>query len=577
MVTDPSPKSFVVHANAEILYADEMFLNLIGADSRDQVIGRKLTEFVEPEFRGPLTEQIELTESGDAPALGLQLSLRTETDRSRDVIALNSKVDWRGGERIQTSFLKVSDSDPDRGLTLRDYAIDEAPIGITMANVTEPDEPLIYVNDGFVEMTGYPREEAIGRNCRFLQGEATREAPIAEMRAAIESETSATVELRNYRKDGSLFWNRVSIVPIESHSGDVTHYLGFQQDITDTKLFEREKTLFEKQAEYAEQAIFITDREGVIEYVNPAFERTTGYSADDAIGQTPRILNSGKHDDHLYEDLWDTITAGDIWKSELTNQRKDGELYEVKQTIVPITDDSGVVTHFAAIESDITNQMIREQTLTVLNRVLRHNLRAAITVIEGQAEMLDPDREYSNPRAAITAIKNQTESMEKIADKTASIQRLWEREGEGTVWGQSELRTLIEEYRTEYPEARIHLTIDIDEEIRLPDIELFELAFDEAIENAVTYTEAATPEIEIAVERLADSSQLCLAVADEGPGIPSNELKAIEAGEELPLTHGTGIGLWIMKWVTTGLGGEFEITDNEPRGTVLRFHLPEVS
>lgn len=577
MATDPSPKSFVVHADAEILYADEMFLNLVDADSRDQVIGRKLTEFVDPEFREPLAEQIELTESGDAPALGLQLALRTERDRSRDVIALNSQVEWQGEDRIQTSFLKVSDSDPDRGLTLRDYAIDEAPIGITMANVAEPDEPLIYVNDGFVEMTGYPREEAIGRNCRFLQGEATRQEPVAELRTAIEAETSATVELRNYRKDGSLFWNRVSIVPIESHSGQVTHYLGFQQDITDTKLFEREKTLFEKQAEVADQAIFITDREGVIEYVNPAFERTTGYSADDAIGQTPRILNSGKHDDDLYEELWETITAGDIWKAELTNQRKDGELYEVKQTIVPITDDDGTVTHFAAIESDITNEMLREQTLNVLNRVLRHNLRAAITVIEGQAEMLDPNREYSDPQAAITAIKNQTASMEKIADKTASIQRLWEREDEGTVWGQSELEVLIEEYRVQYPEGQIRLTIDIDEEFRLPDIELFELAFDEAIENAIKYTDTAAPEIEITVERLTDSSQIRLSVADEGSGIPPNELKAIEAGEELPLTHGTGIGLWIMKWVTMGLGGEFEIADNEPRGTVLRFQLPEIS
>lgn len=577
MKTDPNPKSFVVHSDTEICYADGMFLTLIGAESRDQVIGRPLTEFVAPEFHEPLREQIELVESGSAPALGLHLSLRTETNGVREAIALNSTVEWEGHERVQTSFLNMSEADPGRGLTLRDYAIDEAPIGITMANVDEPDEPLVYVNDGFVEVTGYSREEVLGRNCRFLQGEATRDEPVAELRSAIDAERSATVELRNYRKDGSMFWNRVSVVPIESHSGEVTHYLGFQQDITDTKLFEHEKTLFEKQAEVSDQAIFITDKNGIIEYVNPAFERTTGYSAEEAIGQTPRILKSGHHDDALYADLWETITAGDIWESELTNERKDGELYEVKQTIVPITDDSGAVTHFAAIESDITDRVLREQTLNVLNRVLRHNLRSAITVIDGQAEMLDPDREGTDPQAAIAAIKSQTASMEKIADKTARIQRLWQREDAGTVWGRSELSTLVEGYRDEYPTASISLTIDVDGQFRLPDIDLFELAFDEAVENAVRYTDSETPIVDITVERPTDSAHVSITVADEGVGIPANERAAIETGEELPLAHGTGIGLWIMEWVTTDLGGEFTIADNDPRGTILTFQLPEAS
>ena len=576
MKADPEPKSFVVHSGTEILYADGMFLTLVGAQSRDHVVGTPLTEFVAPEFHAALSEQIERISAGDAAALGLHLSLRSATHQPRDVIALNSAVEWEGAEQVQTSFLNVSGEDPASGVTLRDYAMDEAPVGITMADVSRPDEPLSYANDGFVELTGYPREEVLGRNCRFLQGDRTRAEPVARLRAAIDAREPATVELRNYRKDGSMFWNRLNLVPIDSPDGAVTHYLGFQQDVTDTKLFEREKTLFEKQAEVVDQAMFITDSEGVIEYVNPAFERRTGYAAEEAIDRTPRILKSGQHSDVFYEELWETITSGEIWEAELTNETKAGELYEVKQTIVPITDDSGAITHFAAIEADITDRVLREQTVNVLNRVLRHNIRSAITVIDGQAEMLDPDREYTDPEAAIAAIRSQTASMEEIAAKTARIQRLWDREDPGTVWGRSTLERLVEGYRDQYPAAAISLTVDIDDSLRFPDAALFELAFDEAVENAVVHTDRDVPAVDVTAERLEGSDHGRITVADDGPGMPANERAAIEAGTELPLTHGTGIGLWIMEWVTTSLGGEFTIADNEPSGTVLEFQLPVV-
>jgi len=286
MVTDPDPKAFVVQDDGEILYADGMFCTLVGADSREHVVGEPLSTFLTPESQRALSEQLGRIAGGDAPALGLRVTLAGLDGETREVVALNSRVEWDGAERIQTSFLNVAGPEPDSGIRLRDYAMDEAPIGITMADVTEPDDPLVYVNDGFVEITGYDRESALGRNCRFLQGELTREEPVAKLRAAIDAEEAVTVELRNYRQDGTMFWNRVHIVPVELPSGGVQHYLGFQEDITETKLYEHEKTLFEKQAEVSNQAMFITDRNGTIQYVNPAFEHSTGYTASEAVGRT---------------------------------------------------------------------------------------------------------------------------------------------------------------------------------------------------------------------------------------------------------------------------------------------------
>jgi len=574
MVTDPDPKAFVVQDEGEILYADGMFCALVGAGSRERVVGQQLSEFLAPESQGVLTEQVARIADGDAPALGLQVTLERLDGESRGVVALNSRVEWDGAERIQTSFLNVAGPEPDSGVELRDYAMEEAPIGITMADVTEPDEPLIYVNDGFVEMTGYEREAALGRNCRFLQGELTQEEPVAKMRAAIEAEEAVTVELRNYRQDGTMFWNRVHIVPVELPSGAVKHYLGFQEDITESKLHEHEKTLFEKQAEVSDQAMFITDREGTIQYVNPAFEHSTGYSASEAVGRNPRILKSGQQDEAFYEELWQTITAGDVWEAELTNESKDGQLYEARQTIVPITDEEGTVTNFAAIESDITDRVIKTQTLNVLNRVLRHNLRTAITVIEGQAELLESDQEFVDVRTAVSAIKKQTTSMRKIADKTARIDNLIESDGNGIVWDRSHLASIVASYREQYPDATISLTVETEGTLALPNAKLFELALDEAVENAVEHADSAPVTVDITLSERADHVEIT--VADDGPGIPENERAAIESGEERPLTHSTGIGLWIIEWVTTRIGGEFQLTDNEPRGSVLRFRLPVV-
>jgi PAS domain S-box-containing protein len=122
---------------------------------------------------------------------------------------------------------------------LKTRTMDEAPVGITIADAREPDMPLVYANAAFERITGYSPEYAVGRNCRFLQGEGTRDGPVAKMRAAIENETSTTVELRNYRRDGELFWNEVTIAPLRDDDGEVAYYVGFQQEVTRRKKAEQ--------------------------------------------------------------------------------------------------------------------------------------------------------------------------------------------------------------------------------------------------------------------------------------------------------------------------------------------------
>jgi phosphoserine phosphatase RsbU/P len=118
-------------------------------------------------------------------------------------------------------------------LALKDRALEEAFDGITISDARLPDNPLIYVNSGFERLTGYSRGDVLGQNCRFLQGPTVSQAELEKIRVALRDQTPCTVLLQNFRKDGSLFWNRLSITPVRDPSGVVTHFIGVQSDVTE--------------------------------------------------------------------------------------------------------------------------------------------------------------------------------------------------------------------------------------------------------------------------------------------------------------------------------------------------------
>jgi sigma-B regulation protein RsbU (phosphoserine phosphatase) len=117
-------------------------------------------------------------------------------------------------------------------LALKDRALDVTAEGVTIADARLPDRPLIYANGGFERLTGYRVSEVLGRNCRFLQGPESDPAVVSEIRAAVAGYRECTVEILNYRKDGTRFWNRLSIAPVRDDRGEVTHYIGIQSDVT---------------------------------------------------------------------------------------------------------------------------------------------------------------------------------------------------------------------------------------------------------------------------------------------------------------------------------------------------------
>ena len=179
---------------------------------------------------------------------------------------------------------------------LKERAMDEAPIGITISGPPEDDVPLIYANEGFQRLTGYQEDEILGRNCRFLQGDATEEEPVQKMREAIKAGENISVELRNYRKDGTEFWNRVTISPITDDDAEETNFVGFQEDISERKRKERQLERQLKQFERFSSVLLhdvgtpLSVAKGRLQMAREATEDENLEKADEALDRVDRIV-----------------------------------------------------------------------------------------------------------------------------------------------------------------------------------------------------------------------------------------------------------------------------------------------
>ncbi|HHH36131.1 MAG TPA: EAL domain-containing protein [Gammaproteobacteria bacterium] len=137
----------------------------------------------------------------------------------------------------------------------------------------------------------------------------------------------------------------------------------FAHDITERQRTRAEMSKLSRAVEQTADSIFITNAEGVIEYVNPAFEATTGYHRSEVLGRTPRLFKSGRHDQAFYERMWQTILSGEVYRDIIINRRKDGTLYYEEKSITPLVDDSGRISHFISTGKDITQRMQVEERL----------------------------------------------------------------------------------------------------------------------------------------------------------------------------------------------------------------------
>ena len=162
-----------------------------------------------------------------------------------------------------------------------------------------------------------------------------------------------------HRPDGALI--SVTAKPWRDPSGVLLGAVAVFRDVTAHRNADATVRRLSNAVEQTADAIYITDCNGIVEYVNPGFEHITGYSKEEILGHTPALLRSGQHNSTHYRELWDTILAGRVFRGTMINRRKNGEIYYAEMTITPIRDPGDKVTHFVAVGKDMTDHRVRQQ------------------------------------------------------------------------------------------------------------------------------------------------------------------------------------------------------------------------
>lgn len=355
----------------------------------------------------------------------------------------------------------------------------------------------------------------------------------------------------------------------------------------------------------AASAVVVTDRSGIIRWANPAFTQLTGYSLDEAVGQTLRILSSGKHDKAFYQRIWETILAGQVWHGELINRRKDGSFYTEEQTITPVFDDRSNTTHFISIKQDITDRKWAEKEIRALNADLEHrvaqrtvklelankqleafaysvshDLKGPLRAIAGFTGMLQgdyADRLDDEGRHRLDQILASTEHMTQLIDGLMTLSTAGRKELRPRAVDTGELvRTVFEELGAAGAGRRIEQRLNSLPPIH-GDPSLIRQVFTNLLSNAIKSTRDKDPAI-IEVGCRANGDEDIHSVTDNGIGFDmaySDKLfkpfQRLHYADEFP---GTGVGLAIVQHIIERHGGRIWAESTVGLGATFYFALP---
>ena len=233
--------------------------------------------------------------------------------------------------------------------------------------VLDRDWRYVYVNSAAANVLRMTREQLLGKTMHEVFPDVDRRLAGKEYRRSMEENVG--VKFEDFYPAPLNAWFEVRCYP--STAGLSI----FFTDVSERKTAEIHLRKLSRAVERSPAAIVITDRAGAIEYVNPKFTTISGYTLDEARGKNPRILKSGMLSDTIYKELWETISAGQEWRGQFHNKKKNGELFWEAASISPITDDKGAITHFVSVKEDITERVWAEQIRVANMRLEDQNRR----------------------------------------------------------------------------------------------------------------------------------------------------------------------------------------------------------
>ena len=284
---------------------------------------------------------------------------------------------------------------------------------------------VVFINPAGVKLFGAQHEsELVGKTVADLVHRDFQQIVYQRIEQHEGTDSPVSAEEQRFRRlDGTFVDVEVSAIPFQWKGRASLQVVA--RDISERKRSEAERARLVAAIEQSNEIVLIANLKGEIEFVNPAFTAITGYGREEALGRNLRFLKSGKHNQVFYKHLWDTILAGEIWRGEIINRKKDKSLYTQRTTITPVRDHAGKLANFIAICDDITERRELEQQLRQAQKMeavgrlaggIAHDFNNLLTVIRGYAELIleEPDREKAHHHA---------KNIIKASDRTAALTR----------------------------------------------------------------------------------------------------------------------------------------------------------
>jgi PAS domain S-box-containing protein len=495
-------------------------------------------------------------------------------------------------------------------LMLKKKALKSANNGIVITDALKPDNPITYFNPAFQKLTGYSKEELLNKNCRFLQKDDRQQEAISKLKNAIEKGNSCQVTLRNYKKDGTLFWNNLHLTPITNKKGIVTNYIGILNDITDIKKIEEEKNHLATIFDESLNEIHVFDAK-TLKFINVNYgaQKSLGYTLDEFMNMTP-IDITPYNDEAEFRETIDVLQNDNIEKLEVetVHLRKDGTQYPVKTHLQ--LSKLGERDVYVAIILDITEQKNHTKKLEEIVAKRTEELKVALAAEKELNELKTKflslvSHEFKTPLSGILSstillskyksedqqdkrdkhiktITNEVNYLNNILTDFLSVERL-EKGTYNYKFNTFKVSKVVNEViysanmllkegqNINYPDNIDDISLHQDEKI-------IELALSNLVHNAIKYSEENSV-INIDITQTKEST--IFKIKDNGIGIPLKDQKNIFnryfRAENALLTQGTGIGLNIVKDHINNLKGEIYFESTENKGSIFTIKIPNTA
>lgn len=454
-------------------------------------------------------------------------------------------------------------------LTLNEQAITASNNGVVIVDARSTDLPIIFVNPAFERLTGYSAAEVIGENCRFLQRFDPHQPALSKIRDAIRKQQSCTVIIRNYRKDGSAFWNELSISPIFDPDGDLIHYVGVQNDITQRVSTEHAMQQQLAAIEAATDGIAILNPRGEYTYLNSACVHLLGYeSAQDLIGKTWHETYSLREATRIEQEILPILRQKGQWRGEANAQRRNGSEF-AQEISMSLVQGGGMI----CVCQDVSSRKQAEASLKaslqekeVLLKEIHHRVKNNLQVV---SSLLKLQAGYIKDRQTLEVFKesqNRVRAMALIHEKLYQSKDLARTDFADYIHNLT--RDIVRSYGNN---ARpVNLDLNISESLLSIDAAIpCGLIINELLSNCLKYAfpldwrPGERGKIQITFSP-APTGEYILTVADNGIGLP----------DSLDVYHTQSLGLQLVCTLATQIQGTIEV--DRTHGTAFKLTFTDI-